>query len=348
VFTGAKFSKENIEEGMRLAADKAKHHPVQQYLREQLWDGVERIDTWLIDHFGVIDDPSGYARAVGRKWLISAVGRAMNPGCKADCMLIIEGPQGIGKSPALDTLAGHGWFKDSPLDFRSKDRFTALRGVWIYELAEFDQYKGVDAAMIKSYTGSRVDTYRPPYAEFDIEQPRGVIFAGTTNKSQYLTDDTGDKRFWPVRCVRHTKARPINITGKGGIAEMRDQLWAEAVRAYDSGENAYLDDALIQEAHEREGAQRHDNEHTWEEPIMKWINGLPVGKDGRARISTGDMLTLGLNIPLDRHTRPIMGQVRGIMERAGYKYGVKRLAVCGGASIKTWFKDYPGDQLTIG
>lgn len=297
------FTEDMIGAAVQLVARHNAYHPVQDYLNALVWDGVERIDRWLIDHIGVEDDSAGYVRGIGRRWLISAVSRAMKPGCKSDCMLILEGPQGIGKSPALAVLAGQEWFKDSAIDFRAKDKFSATKGVWLYELAEFDQYRNQDAATIKSFLSSQYDSYRPPYGRSDVQQPRGLIFAGTTNKEKYLVDETGNKRFWPVRS-KLTRENPINLKR---LAEDRDQLWSEAVRAYYNGEPGFIDMPELMKAHEAEAMKRHDTEDVWESRILDYCYK-------RDAITTSDILKEALDVPLRLQTQREQNRVRRIME----------------------------------
>lgn len=310
--TSVTFSEQMMGSGISTVARLNGFHPVQDYLNSLVWDGKPRIDSWLIDHIGADDDDDGYTRAVGRRWLIAAVSRALKPGCKADCALIIEGTQGCRKSSALRTLAGADWFKDSTIDFKSKDRFSAVKGVWIYEMAEFDQYRNHDAATIKNFLSSQDDSYRPAYARTDAKYPRGVVFVGTTNKDKYLTDDTGDRRFWPVRSNR-TLLNPID-TDK--LAAERDQIWAEAVRAYYNGEPAFIDVPAVIAAHARITRERHDVEDTWADEFIRPYLAAHISK----RITTGDLMNHALQLKTTEHTRANQQRVKNIMHNLGYTY----------------------------
>jgi len=212
-------------------------HPVRTYIESTVWDGVARLDTWLSTYLGVED--SSYTRAVGSRWLISAVARVYRPGCKADCCLIFEGPQGIKKSTALKTLAGR-WFTDELADLGSKDSALQTRAVWVIELSELDTLSRSDVGRIKAFMSRTTDRFRPPYGKRLIESPRQCVFAGTVNHSTYLRDDTGARRFWPVACGR------IDIDA---LARDRDQLWAETKVRFDAGDPWWLDSAeLVNEA----------------------------------------------------------------------------------------------------
>jgi hypothetical protein len=224
-------SVENVHHAVTLAADSNKRNPLQEYLRSLTWDGVNRIDTWLQTYMGVEDTP--LYRKMGRKWLIAAVARALDPGCKADAMLIVKGPQNAGKSTAFKALAGTEYFSCTPFEMDSKDRFDFLRGVWLYEIAELSNFTRADANALKGFLSSQVDKYRPPYMRVVAEFPRRVLFCGTTNDDQFLTDPTGTRRFWVV------ESQPI--VDVSGILTVRDQLWAEACIAFAQGEEYWLD-----------------------------------------------------------------------------------------------------------
>jgi putative DNA primase/helicase len=166
-----------------------------------------------------------YSRAVGSRWLISPVARIFRPGAKADCCLILEGPQGIRKSTALRTLAGE-YFTDELADLGSKDAAMQTRGVWMIELSELDSLSHSEVARIKAFMSRTTDRFRPPYGMRLVESPRQCVFAGTVNHSTYLRDETGGRRFWPVTCGQ------IDIEALG---RDRNQLWAEAKAGFDAG-----------------------------------------------------------------------------------------------------------------
>lgn len=155
-------------QAVQLVASRRPVHPVRDYLANLAWDGDGRIDTWLSDFVGA--EPSEYVAAVGSRWLISAVARILQPGCKVDTCLIFEGAQGIGKSRALRALAGE-WFTDQVPDLRSKDAAIQLSGVWIVELAELDSLSRSESATAKAYISRTSDRYRPPYGKRAEDSP---------------------------------------------------------------------------------------------------------------------------------------------------------------------------------
>jgi predicted P-loop ATPase len=145
--------------------------------------------------------------------------------------LILEGLQGLLKSTALKTLA-QPWFTDEIADLGTKDAAMQLAGAWIIEIAELDSISRADVSRIKAFMSRTTDRFRPPYSRRVIEQPRQCIFAGTANDNEYLRDETGGRRFWPIGCSS------IDIYG---LAADRDQLWAEARDRYAAGEPWWLD-----------------------------------------------------------------------------------------------------------
>jgi len=192
------------------------------------------LDQWAMRMLGVEPDNEEhrlYVYEVSRKWIISAVARALNPGCKADGVLIMEGSQGAGKSTALRVLAGDEWFGDALPQMGTKDASDYLRGKWIVELAELSNINKAEVEIVKAFVSRTEERFRPAYGRSEICYPRHCIFAGTTNKSDYLRDETGNRRFWPIKCGT------IDISL---IKAEREKLLGEAVRAYQNGEEWWL------------------------------------------------------------------------------------------------------------
>jgi predicted P-loop ATPase len=234
-------------------------HPVREYLNSLSWDGTHRLATWLTDYLGAA--PTPYNEAVGTRWMISAVARIFEPGCKADCCLILEGDQGIRKSTALRTL-GEPWFTDELAEIGSKDAALQTQGVWIVEIAELDSMSRADVGKIKAFMSRATDRFRPPYGKRLVTSPRQCVFAGSVNHGTYLRDETGGRRFWPVAC---TKAE-IDIDA---LAAVRDQLWAEAYTYYFDGKPWWLDSLTLSRAAAEQQGERYE-EDPWDELIANW------------------------------------------------------------------------------
>lgn len=216
----------NVAEAVEVLGRLNPVHPVRDWLKSlPAWDGTERLEHWLCDFMSVEDSP--YVRLVARYYIIAMVARVMDPGCKFDNCLVLEGSQGLRKSTALGVLGGQ-WYADTDLDLANKDAMSALQGVWLHEFAELGSLARSESTKQKSFLSRREDKYRPVYGRRDIRVPRQLVFAGTTNEWNWNKDATGGRRFWPVECRDE-----LNIDG---LSAARDQLFAEALAAFARGD----------------------------------------------------------------------------------------------------------------
>jgi Virulence-associated protein E len=226
-------------EALAIAAERAPFDRVREYLESLLaWDGQRRIATWLIKHAGA--DDTKYVRAVSGRWLISAVARTLEPGCKVDTMLILHGPQGIKKSTLLRILAGPEFFSDGMPPVDTKDAKIHVHGPWVVEIPELSALSGRRGGAVKAFLSTQEDTFRRPYGAGETTSLRRCIFAGTANIEEFLDDETGGRRFWPVSCRGQIAVHEV--------AQIRDQLWAEALELYRAGEPWWLTDEEVEEA----------------------------------------------------------------------------------------------------
>lgn len=239
-------------------------HPVRDYLNSLTWDRTPRLDGWLTEFCGA--DDTELIRAWASKWVISAVARIYQPGAKADHVLILEGKQGLRKSTALEALAGPDWFTDAADRLTDKDGVLNCSGKWIMELGELVALTRAEATHVKAFFSRRTDRIRRPYGRSAEDIPRQTVFCGTTNATEYLKDDTGNRRFWSV---------PVGKVDVEGIREHRDQLWAEAVHRFRAGEPWWLDrDDLIAAAEEVQDDRRHVD--PWAEKLDSWLRGTAL------------------------------------------------------------------------
>lgn len=219
----AKFNDDAIEKAVIAIAQGTVRDELADWLRSLRWDGAKRLDTWLTVAAGTPADE--YHQAVARCFLISMVARGMQPGCKVDTMPIFEGPQGAMKSTLLSVLGGRHYLELNT-GMEGKDFFLSLRGKWLVEVAELDAFRRSDVKQIKRVLTTRTDSVRPPYMRRDVDMPRRAVFAGTTNESDYLSDPSGARRFWPVR---------VQSIDLAWLRVNRDQLFAEAMERLNTG-----------------------------------------------------------------------------------------------------------------
>jgi putative DNA primase/helicase len=292
-------------------------HPLQDYLNSLTWDGVERIRHWLQDLCGA--DDSEYVRAVGEKWLIGAVARALNPGCKMDTALVFEGRQGAGKSTVFSILGGP-WFTDDVPEMHGKTAAEAVGGAWIVEIAELAAMNRSEVENVKAFITRRVDRFRPAYGRRVIECPRTSVFGGTSNGHAYLKDDE-NRRFWPV------EVRDIDFEA---IKAIRDQLWAEAVAAYKSGAKWYLEGEITNEARVQQEHRRQVD--AWEDVLAQYIVESPHHdyndtsklywhrrSEPLTKITLAEVFENALNIPVGRWTRADQMRLAGCFKALGWE-----------------------------
>ena len=260
----------NIDAALDIHAATHAFNEVQDYIEGLTWDGTPRLDTLFIDYLGAED--SLYNRTVCRKAFVAAVARAMLPGCKYDNMLILCGPQGIGKSTLLDKMS-LGFFNDSIRTFEGKEASELLQGVWLVEIAELDAFRRSDVTCIKQFLSLRADRYRAAYGRHVKDLPRCCVFFGTCNQVDFLQDTTGNRRFWPVDVgiVPHDKTVFNDLTD-----DVIRQVWAEAKVRWQMGESLYLTGEV--EALARDKQEEHREASVQEGLILEFIE-RPVPDD---------------------------------------------------------------------
>jgi hypothetical protein len=232
--------------------------PVLDYLDGLTWDGMSRLDSWLVRYLGATD--SELIRTIGRLILIAAVRRARSPGTKFDQIMVLEGPEGRGKSLAIETLAGRENFSDGKiLGLGDREQQEQTAGVWLYEIAELTGMRKAEIEHVKAFASRTVDRARPAYGRFRVDRPRRTIFIATTNRDDYLQSDTGNRRFWPVA----TSAIDLEA-----LRRDRDQLWAEAAACEARGDSIGLPERLWKLAAEKQGERLESDE--WFELIARW------------------------------------------------------------------------------
>ena len=261
-YHGKKLQTVDVCAAIEAVARRRKFNPVQDMLESLEWDGVPRLERVLPEYFKSPDRP--YERAIGPRWFISLVARAMDPGCQSDCTLILEGDQGIGKTSSFRALMRDPtWHAESSCGVDSKDFYENLRGVWLMGFDELDSLTRGSLTKVKTELTKTRDRYRRSYGRNSTDFPRCCGFCGSTNASQYLNDPTGARRFWPVSVLSSIDVKRI--------AADRDQIWAEAFVRWEAGDVWHVNTPELLAMCEAEQEERLEIDG-WEEAIQRWFN----------------------------------------------------------------------------
>mgnify|MGYP005815626239 CR=1 FL=1 len=256
-----RIAKATVQDALDLRAMERPYHPVRDYLESLEWDKTPRVEKWLSYYLGAEDSP--YVRTIGRLFLVALIARIMRPGCKADYMLILEGPQGAMKSSACHALAGE-WFSDNLPDLSKGDAVRLsmhLRGKWLIEIAEMSSFNAAESHTLKEFLTQTEERYIPKYSRQEVHEPRQCLFIGTTNEGAYLRDATGGRRFWPVKVGR------IDLDA---LRHDRDQILAEAVQLFRDNAKWWPDREFEQEHIAPQQEERFE-EDVWETEIAYWL-----------------------------------------------------------------------------
>lgn len=291
-------------------------NPIKDHFDSLVWDGESRLDSWLAKYCGAKFDDAGYVSTVGRTWMVAAVARVYDPGCKFDHMMILEGGQGLGKSTALKMLADvtlkgdEEYFTDafSMKKCTSPDELSKLRGKFIVECAELTGMNKADRDEMTNFITQTRDTYRSPYGREMITYPRTFVLAGTNNPVDGIfTDPTGYRRFWCVKC---------STFNTDELKLIRTQLWAEAVHLYKSGYSLYQNKEFYELA-ERQGRSRIVQDD-WRSVVLDYCNGKEF-------VTTKDILTDALKFELKYITRKESSRVNKILAQEKFTDARKRV-----------------------
>jgi len=279
----------NLKDGMEIAADSAGFHPVREYLEGLEWDGKKRLDYVFVDYLGT--DDNEYTREASALFFLGGVTRIFEPGHKFDFVPIIRGAQGKRKSTFLSVLAVNiNWYAGLTISSDPKVTAMGMAGKWLLELPELAGFSRHEVSGLKNFVSTPRDNYRAPWGRTNRDYPRQCVMAGTTNDAQYLRDDTGNRRYWPVDAT-------VKTIDTDKLETERDQLWAEAVERYQSmrkkqprgilplyikSERA-LELANIEQAKVSEEGVSHD----WAEELRSWLDAPVVDRSGFEDLDSG-------------------------------------------------------------
>lgn len=286
--------------------------PLKEYLEGLKWDGKTRVRKFFDRYFKARGDLV-HLEVISKKWLVSCVARALQPGCKVDTVLILQGLQNAGKSAAMRILGGK-FFNDSPVNPTDKDSRAALSRFWLLELAELTTLRKNDVETLKSFFSAQEDYIRPPYGRVAEIFPRRCIYVGTTNADEMLVDITGNRRYWPVEVVE------IDLPG---LEADRDQLWAEAVALYKAGEKWWLtkDEAEMAER----VASAYVKVSHYEEPILKWLLGIkPSARP--LTVTVGQVASQALGMTVERMQHGAFVEIGFALKRLNFRKQRVRVA----------------------
>lgn len=357
---GLEFSDGEMRAGIMRIATARSFHPVRDYLRGLVWDGVPRLERVAADLLGARDELSAVYLC---RFFVSAVARALDPGCKVDTCLVLVGDEGMKKSTFFRVLGG-AWFKDSKVDITDRKGMMLMHSAWVYEWPEIDRMlERKHDSDVKAFVSQSSDSYVPMYGRAVDDRPRSSVAVGTTNKEQFIASATGSRRWWPVSVQKRIDA--------DWLAANRDQLWAEAVYFFDAftREKAagMVDDAnpyrwwLSDEEDARRAAR--NEEHLTVSPdlerVESWLAGLPItcpicqgsgdsmgrapdgtpypcpacsaartitrnhlraDASGRQYVTCSDILSGPLGVPLERHEQNA-NRASSVLRRLGWRAG---------------------------
>lgn len=303
-----------VNKAVHRVARQRRKHCVRDWLESLTWDGSERIAHAFEDHWGAeINErqPSDHVRSASTNFFIGLVARVFAPGCQLDTMVVFEGEQGIRKSSALRLLGGD-WYGSAHESVQKKDFFEALRGKWVMEISEMDAFSRAEVTRVKSVVSTPVDRYRPSYGRASNDFHRQCVFAGTTNKDDWGNDETGLRRFWPIKCA------DINLVS---LAAAKSQLFAEAVARFKASSRWWDMPASTTSVQSDRQAQ-----HPWTQSILTWLAS-------QSEVSIADILVSGIKKDNDKLTMQDSLLVGRILTLNGWtKHRVKR----NGSQVNVW------------
>jgi predicted P-loop ATPase len=296
----SRLGKDVTHQAVDIRAHECRFHPIHSFLSDLDWDGVSRISALFPAYFGA--EATDYTKAISTMFMVSMVARIFKPGCKCDHMVVLEGPQGTLKSTACRILGGD-FFSDSLPDVSAgKDVSQHLRGKWLIEVSEMHAMGRAETALLKAFITRQVERYRPSFGRKEVIEPRQSVFIGTTNKDTYLRDETGGRRFWPI------KTGNIDLEA---LARDRDHLFAEAVDRYNNGATWWPDKDFERQYIAPEQAARYEAD-VWQENIATYLKT-------NTKVTVGQVAKEALHIETPRLGTAEQRRISAALEHLGWR-----------------------------
>ncbi len=319
----------DVREQVLAVARQQEYDPLRDWLEGLKWDGSDRVSDFFANYLSA-EGSTRYLQAISRCFLISCIARASAPGCEVHTAPILVGEQGCGKSRSLKAL-GQPFFTDSKINFADKDSQLLIAGHWIVELAELAGWKAIDNETVKAFISRSEDKFRPPYGRAPEAFKRRCVFVGTTNEVEMLTDQTGNRRWWPV------KVGKINVER---IAKDRDQIFAQALAMFRAGTPWHLDteESAVAALHaERFTAPANARS----EQIIAWFAARP--REGRPlELTSHDALSTIFAISSAQMNKALEMECGRAMRQVGFERTRKRI----GGTL-TWIYVTPAAILAM-
>lgn len=304
-----------VKAGLELHLFSNQRNSAQDWLQGLRWDQVARLDFVLERGFGC--EPNEYHQAVSRNFLMGMVARILKPGCQVDYMPVFEGNQGARKSTALRVIGGD-WFTEATERIDSKDFLQNMKGKLLIEIGELDSMNKAEVTKVKQVITNRVDTYRSSYGRMAGDYPRQCVFAGTTNRDDWVKDDTGARRFWRVL------VREIDLVW---LTQNREQIFAEAVARYQAGEPYWL----VPEAEARRLTDDARARDAWTDPVIRYASRSE-------HVKAEDIMLHGIDLPVRDHSNAALERIRSILRLNGWRSATVR---DGGRVTRAWKRPLP-------
>lgn len=318
--------KELMRDAIVLAARDQRFDTATHWLEEIVpaWDGVERIARFYPDYFQTDDTP--YTRACGEYVWTAHAGRVLDPGCQADMAPVLVGKQGLRKSSGVAAISpAEDFFAKIDLDLKDADLSRKLRGLLVGELDELKGLATREGDAIRAWITKRFERWTPKYQEYDARFPRRLILHGTSNKEDFLADETGERRWLPM-FVR-------GLVDVDRIAADRAQLWAEGRERFKAGGVAWEAAERLAKA-EHHHFKAHD---PWEGPVGRWLDNEETDgaapRYGRNGVSTEVVLTMALGMEAARLGKREEMRVAAVLKALGMERTQRKI---GGRNLKVW------------